>query len=530
MKKVLSLLLVAAMLVCMMPAMAFATEECCGLAAEKKFGVELTAGEDSAYLANFYVDNNYDVTAYLNNVINFNNVAGKVMMHNVASLDVTECRSYEVGPMDIELVEGFDGDIHVTENALAKELGLDKVYAARNFVIKGKVNNQSFGYTVTGTPAADGVNFVADATDATRDAWQLLASNVTTDTTADDTQLVLADGASIQIGTEKLNFTEYALNPNGQFDPFALIEDVQNAATLDKEAATVGEDVLKVVIPAESIIQLGGSVATVEKDMTVTVDFNTSLLMTGGLGVLSYLQDVAATITDPEEGIDELPVLTNLMNYAFGIIDELNGGHTIDVTIEFAEEGQGGEEGGSDIFFPVYVAPVDPLAEERAEANAAVDLVEAADATEYTEVADEIKAIADKAAADIAAAKTAEEIAAIEAEAKAAIEEIKLVFDVEETGLVARSEFTKSPKGKDAILITWYDKEDRDVEFEGVEIFRSTKRNSGFKKIFTSKTDKYYNTAIEEGVKYFYRVRGYVTVDGEKVYTDLSLRAIRTAK
>ncbi|MBR3706269.1 MAG: hypothetical protein IKM19_04810, partial [Firmicutes bacterium] len=327
---------------------------------------------------------------------------------------------------------------------------------------------------------------------------------------------VIAMDSYIVAGGETLKFTDNAtIDPNGAEGIVAAVEEIQRAAEL-----TEGGEGLVACLKAGSTVQVGDSQAVLLDDAIIEVN---APGITVPDGILSSFRDAANQESDKA---------VTLVAMVVGIANELAGAVTtgVEIDVTFVEQGGEGGEGGSDIFFPVYVAPVDPLAEERAAANEAVDLVEAADATEYTEVADEIKAIADKAAADIKAAKTAEEIAAIEAEAKAAIEEIKLVFDVEETGLVARSEFTKSPKGKDAILITWYDKEDRDVEFEGVEIFRSTKRNSGFKKIFTSKTDKYYNTAIEEGVKYFYRVRGYVTVDGEKVYTDLSLRAIRTAK
>ena len=180
----------------------------------------------------------------------------------------------------------------------------------------------------------------------------------------------------------------------------------------------------------------------------------------------------------------------------------------------------------------ITITPVDKLADERSEATDAITEIQTSAGEDYAGVTDEIKAVADKAAADIAAAKTEEEIKAIEEAAKAEIEKIMLVYDIEETGLVARSKVTKTKSGKDAILITWYDNAGREVEFEGVEIFRSTKRYSGFgtKPIFTSKSGKYYNTAIKEGVKYFYKVRGYVTIDGEKVYTEFSLKAIRTAK
>jgi len=96
--------------------------------------------------------------------------------------------------------------------------------------------------------------------------------------------------------------------------------------------------------------------------------------------------------------------------------------------------------------------------------------------------------------------------------------------------LVARSKRITAPSGKKSIMIYWYDKSGAEVEFDGVEIFRSTDMNSGFEKVFVSKTDQYYNTAIETGTKYYYKVRGYVEVDGKKIYTDWSLKAIRAAK
>ena len=86
--------------------------------------------------------------------------------------------------------------------------------------------------------------------------------------------------------------------------------------------------------------------------------------------------------------------------------------------------------------------------------------------------------------------------------------------------------------GKKAVRITWYNANGEMMEFDGVEIFRSTKRNSGYgkKPIFTSETGKYYNTAIKAGTKYYYKLRGYVVIDGQKYYTDYSLKAIRTVK
>ena len=180
--------------------------------------------------------------------------------------------------------------------------------------------------------------------------------------------------------------------------------------------------------------------------------------------------------------------------------------------------------------------PTDSLKTARTEAIKAVtDYVNPADYEEAQQA--EIKTIVDNAKKDIEAAKTADEIKAIEAAAKAELdkletaEEMSLIRAIGETKFVARSKAVTLKNGKKAIKITWYDKNGKEVKFDGVEIFRSTKRYSGYGKeaIYVSKSGVYYNTAIEAGTKYYYKVRGYVLVNGEKVYTDYSTKAWRTA-
>ena len=98
--------------------------------------------------------------------------------------------------------------------------------------------------------------------------------------------------------------------------------------------------------------------------------------------------------------------------------------------------------------------------------------------------------------------------------------------------LVARSKIVTMKNGKKAVRITWYNQNGEMMDFDGVEIFRSVKRYTGYgkKPIFTSESGKYYNTAVKAGTKYYYRVRGFVVIDGQKYYTDWSLKAWRAVK
>ena len=107
------------------------------------------------------------------------------------------------------------------------------------------------------------------------------------------------------------------------------------------------------------------------------------------------------------------------------------------------------------------------------------------------------------------------------AEQKAAVKAVKPKL---------RSQLVKTSAGKKAIRITWTNL--GEVKLDGVEIFRSLKKNSGYgkKPIYISKKDKYTNTSVRKGKTYYYKARGFVTIEGEKVYTDWSSKAIRTVK
>ncbi len=87
--------------------------------------------------------------------------------------------------------------------------------------------------------------------------------------------------------------------------------------------------------------------------------------------------------------------------------------------------------------------------------------------------------------------------------------------------------------GTKSIKLTWL-KSNSGYAVDAYQIWRSTKKSSGYVKYFTTSnaTSKYYvNTKnIEKNTTYWYKVRGIRTVDGKTVYTEFTKVSITTAK
>ncbi|MCI9638646.1 MAG: hypothetical protein HFE72_00705 [Emergencia sp.] len=86
--------------------------------------------------------------------------------------------------------------------------------------------------------------------------------------------------------------------------------------------------------------------------------------------------------------------------------------------------------------------------------------------------------------------------------------------------------------GKKAIKVTWtVPKNIEDIGLDGYEVYKSTKRYSGFGKTpyFKTTTKKNYinNKELKKGRTYYYKVRGYKVVGGQKIYTPWSTKAWR---
>ena len=177
---------------------------------------------------------------------------------------------------------------------------------------------------------------------------------------------------------------------------------------------------------------------------------------------------------------------------------------------------------------------------DKAKAESKEAISKAASANKYDEAEQaEVKKIVDKANADIKNAKTEAEVKAIQEAAQAEIDKILTTEEkaqIAAAGNVEKKDFKVKSKaaklnGKRAIRLTWTAPEGMKVD--GYEIFRSTKKNSGYGTepyFTTTKTSYTNNKELKSGNTYYYKVRAFVIINGEKVYTDFSLKAWRTLK
>lgn len=112
-------------------------------------------------------------------------------------------------------------------------------------------------------------------------------------------------------------------------------------------------------------------------------------------------------------------------------------------------------------------------------------------------------------AADVAIAKFDEKIAAKRAADKKAAK-IAAAKAQKVKGLKVKVKKNKA-------TVTWK----KNVTVTGYEVYRSTKKKSGYKKVKTLKKNtkiKFVNKKLKKGKKYFYKVRSFTTIDGKVYY------------
>ena len=257
-----------------------------------------------------------------------------------------------------------------------------------------------------------------------------------------------------------------------------------------------------------------------------------------------YIGETAGQISDAAKNGDQVEVVQGsltLTNVADGVTvkNSTENGETVKVN---GTTVAAGDPNGVTTYTPVHIPTIPttpttqkPVIEPNADVTTTLSTdgttltIKANDGYEITDVT--VNGVSKGVVTTLTGLKTGDKVVVTAKKIETPDDSAALIEAVKSVKLVARSAMSKA-QGKAAVKITWYATDGSDVELDGVEIFRSTKRYSGYgtTPIFTTAKAQYHNTAIKKGTKYYYKVRGYKIIDGEKVYTDWSTKAWRTVK
>lgn len=236
--------------------------------------VDMTVGED--YTAVFTMP-------AAGGTVNTGSIDLTAKMQDVASLGVEGEKSHTT-----TISTGLGG----TEVAL--DAWLRNCYNFGGATINATIDGKSCTYTLDAIDKTDSNMYTITATTdpaAGSAAWQALTSHVTAGTQADDSKIVIKNGAYLMIGTEKLEFTSSEVG-DLTLDNFnnmnALNETIRNHVKLS--TCTDQGGTITMYLPAGTQLAVGGSVATLKDNCTITITLDPDEM--GGLShALSSLKN-----------------------------------------------------------------------------------------------------------------------------------------------------------------------------------------------------------------------------------------------
>lgn len=272
------------------------------LAAISNNTVDMTVGDD--YTAVFTLPNGEDKS------VNAASVTLTAKMQNVGSLGVTGVREHSV-----TINTGIAG--------VTADLGtwLSNCYSFRGMTVNATIGGKPCTYDFS---AYDNGKITATTnTEDARAAWQELTSYVTTSTQPEnDSYILVANGSTMQIGTELLSFE---IAENLKLDNFnnidALVENVKDHVKLDTSVENF--DGIKISIKAGTQLAVGQSVATLNRDVTVEVTADGEAVPAN---ILSGLRDQV------NSGANNKALVIAAVQMFNNLVGQMNG-QTINVTI-----------------------------------------------------------------------------------------------------------------------------------------------------------------------------------------------------
>lgn len=250
------------------------------LAAESGSTVDMTVGED--YTAVFTLPK-------ADSTVNAGSVSLTAKMQDVASLGVGVEKSHTT-----TITTGL-GDLNVKLSDW-----LTNCYNFKGAAITANVGDKSCTYNFSAYK--DGKITATTDTEDARAVWQALTSHVNAGTQADDSKIVIKNGAYLKIGTEELKFEDGVTNDlilDNFNDMNALNTEIRSKVKLSTCDDQGGK--ITMYLPAGTQLAVGGSVATLEDNCTVTITLNPD-----EMSVLSNALSSLKNETDPTMMVKEL--------------------------------------------------------------------------------------------------------------------------------------------------------------------------------------------------------------------------------
>ena len=249
--------------------------------------VDMTVGED--YTAVFTMP-------AAGGTVNTGSIDLTAKMQKVASLGVEGVKSHTttistgLGGTDVTLNTWLPNCYNFEGATINATIGDKSCTYTLDAIDKTDSNSNMYTITATTDPAA------ASA------AWQALTSHVTAGTQADDSKIVIKNGAYLMIGTEKLEFTSSEVG-DLTLDNFnnmnALNETIRNhvkLSTCDDQGGTI-----TAYLPAGTTLAVGSSVATLKDNCTITITLDAD-----EMGALSTALSSLKSKTDATMMVKEL--------------------------------------------------------------------------------------------------------------------------------------------------------------------------------------------------------------------------------
>lgn len=280
-----------------------------------KFYFGVTSGDTTV---SALVDNTYKAVFTLpaGAKVNTGSMIVTAAMQNVASLGVSGVRQHSITINTGDTLGNKDVD-------LATHLG--NAYKFNGGTINATIAGNKCTYTFGAYDQTTGTITATTITEAARAAWHALTANVTSGTQSEDNSyIVIKNGSYIKMGTEYLRFE----NETGDLtlDNFnnmsGLEETIRNAVRLDTCEA---QDYITLFVKAGTTLAVSSSVATLEKDCTVTIKADNDALeaLNGSLKILK----------DSTTATDMVKNLVSMFNKVVGVVDAADA---VDVEFVFA--------------------------------------------------------------------------------------------------------------------------------------------------------------------------------------------------